>query len=419
LTRVLISIMIIILIKYPGITELIYPMNNLPVIIAGGGIGGLATALGLARKGFASIVLERADELGEIGAGIQIGPNAFHCFDYLGVGDEARAKAVYIDSLRLMDAVNGEPIATIPLEEEFRKRFRNPYAVVHRADLHGVLLDACRSSELIELRTSHSVTKYRQDGDSVQVHCHNRKPLQGCALIGADGLRSNIRQQLVGDGDPRVSGHTTYRSVIPTGQMPADLRWNAATLWAGPKCHIVHYPLKGWKLFNLVVTYHNDVTEAVAGKPVSKEEVYRGFEHIAPRARQIIEYGDNWKLWVLCDRDPILNWVDGRVALLGDAAHPMLQYFAQGACMAMEDAVCLSHMFEQYEDNIESALDHFMRQRRVRTARVQLDSRLIGEYIYHPHGAAAEVRNHVMSNLTPQQWFDKLEWLYGGTGLDA
>jgi len=259
---------------------------------------------------------------------------------------------------------------------------------------------------------------YRQDGDSVQVELERGKSLQGSALIGADGLHSDIRKQLVGDGEPRVSGHTTYRSVIPTEQMPQDLRWNAATLWAGPKCHIVHYPLKGWKLFNLVVTYHNDVQEAVAGKPVSKDEVRQGFEHISPRAQQIIEHGDNWKLWVLCDRDPILNWVDGRVALLGDAAHPMLQYFAQGACMAMEDAVCLGHMFEQHGVAVETALEQYMRQRRVRTTRVLLDSRLIGEYIYHPHGATAEVRDHVMSNLTPEQWYDKLDWLYGGTGLD-
>ena len=392
---------------------------NLPVLIAGGGIGGLATALGLARKGVASVVLERAAEIGEIGAGIQIGPNAFHCFDYLGVGDEARACAVYIDSLRLMDAVGGEPIATIPLEQEFREHFGNPYAVVHRADLHGVLLNGCRNSELIELRTRHRVSTYQQDGDSVTVDCDNGSKLRGRALIGADGLRSDVRQQLVGDGEPRVSGHTTYRSVIPTAQMPEELRWNAATLWAGPRCHIVHYPLKGWKVFNLVVTYHNDVDEAVAGKPVSRDEVRQGFEHIHPRARQIIEHGEDWKLWVLCDRDPILDWVDGRVALLGDAAHPMLQYFAQGACMAMEDAVCLAHMFEHHGDDVPDALDRYMRQRRVRTARVQLDSRLIGDYIYHPDGATAEVRNHVMSRLTPAQWYDKLGWLYGGTGLES
>jgi salicylate hydroxylase len=394
-------------------------MNSQPVLIAGGGIGGLATALGLARKGVRSIVLERAAELGEIGAGIQIGPNAFHCFDYLGVGDEARAKAVYIDSLRLMDAIKGEEITSIPLDAPFRERFKNPYAVVHRADLHGVLLEACRSNELIELRTSHTVERYEQDGNTVRVYCKDKGYLEGQALVGADGLRSNIRQQIVGDGEPRVSGHTTYRSVIPTEQMPEDLRWNAATLWAGPKCHIVHYPLKGWKLFNLVVTYHNDVKEAVSGKSVSKEEVRQGFEHVHPRAQQIIEHGENWKLWVLCDRDPVMNWVDGRVALLGDAAHPMLQYFAQGACMAMEDAVCMSHMFELYGEDVETALQQYLSQRMARTARVQLSSRLIGEYIYHPDGAKAAVRNQVMSRRTPEEWYNGLAWLYGGTGLDA
>ena len=220
------------------------------------------------------------------------------------------------------------------------------------------------------------------------------------------------------DGEPRISGHTTYRSVIPTEQMPEDLRWNAATLWAGPKCHIVHYPLKGWKVFNLVVTFHRDLQEAIVGRPVTREEVAQGFEHIHPKARQIIEHGDNWKLWVLCDRDPISNWVDGRVALLGDAAHPMLQYFAQGACMAMEDAVALSHCIENFGENVESALQRYQEMRRVRTARVQMNSRLIGEYIYHPDDAKAAVRNHVMRGMTPQQWYDQLNWLYGSNGLD-
>jgi 2-polyprenyl-6-methoxyphenol hydroxylase-like FAD-dependent oxidoreductase len=388
-----------------------------PIIIAGGGIGGLAAAVGLARKGVRSIVLEQAAELGEIGAGIQIAPNAFHCFDYLGVGDQARAGAVFIDKLRLMDGLSAEEVVHIPLDEPFRKRFRNPYAVVHRADLHGVLLAAARESGLVDLRTSHKVERYEQDGSGVTVHCAARAPIAGAALIGADGLRSPIRAQIVKDGEPRVSGHTTYRSVIPTEQMPEDLRWNAATLWAGPKCHIVHYPLKGWKVFNLVVTYHNDVKEAVAGVPVPVEEVMSGFAHIHPRAQKIIEHGSNWKLWVLCDREPVENWVDGHVALLGDAAHPMLQYFAQGAAMAMEDAVCLSHMVEAYPQDIDKALRAYQSQRIVRTARVQIDSRLIGEFIYHPGGAKAMVRNEIMRSLSAQDYYDRLEWLYGGTGL--
>lgn len=394
-------------------------MSDLPIIIAGGGIGGLAAACGLARKGYKSIVVEQAPQLGEIGAGIQIGPNAFHCFDYLGVGDEARSKAVYIDSLRLMDAQSAENITSIPLGEDFRKYFKNPYAVVHRADLHGVLLEYCEKSPLIEIRTDHIVTGYEQNGTEVSLFVRGREPIKGRFLIGAEGLRSPIRGQMVGDGEPRISGHTTYRSVIPTDQMPEDLRWNAATLWAGPKCHIVHYPLKGWKVFNLVVTYHRDLQEAIAGRPVTREEVAQGFEHIHPKVRQVIEHGDNWKLWVLCDREPISNWVDGRVALLGDSAHPMLQYFAQGACMAMEDAVALSHCIENYGEDIEDALQRYQKMRKVRTARVQINSRLIGEYIYHPDDAKADVRNHIMQSLTPEQWYDRLNWLYGSNGLEG
>lgn len=392
--------------------------DSKPVLIAGGGIGGLAVALGLAQKGIRSILLEKAAALGEIGAGIQLGPNAFHAFDYLGVGEAARNMAVYIDQLRLMDALTADEITHIDLGDSFRARFGNPYAVVHRGDLHGVFLRACERHELIELRVSSEVTGYEQDGSSVTAKLGNGERVVGRLLIGADGLWSNIRKQVTADGPPRVSGHTTYRSVIPTEQMPEDLRWNAATLWAGPKCHIVHYPLSGWKVFNLVVTYHNDAPEPVAGKPVSEDEVMRGFAHVHERAQSIIRHGTNWKLWVLCDRDPTERWIDGRVALLGDAAHPMLQYFAQGACQAMEDAVCLSHMLANHDDQ-SAALDAYRAQRFPRTARVQLMSRAIGEHVYHPAGDHARIRNAIMSAKSQNEWCDDIAWLYGGTGLGS
>jgi 2-polyprenyl-6-methoxyphenol hydroxylase-like FAD-dependent oxidoreductase len=388
-----------------------------PVLIAGGGIGGLAAALGLAQKGIRCILFEKASELGEIGAGIQLGPNAFHAFDYLGIGEAARGMAVYVDQMRLMDALTAEEITHVDLGDAFRARFKNPYAVVHRGDLHGVLLKACTEHALIELRVSSEVVGYDQDGASVTARLALGEPIAGSLLIGADGLWSNIRKQVVADGPPRVSGHTTYRSVIPTEQMPEDLRWNAATLWAGPKCHLVHYPLSGWKVFNLVVTCHNDAPAPVAGKPVSEDEVMRGFTHIHPRAQDIIRHGRNWKLWVLCDRDPVERWIDGRVALLGDAAHPMLQYFAQGACMALEDAVCLSHMLDADRDDPARALAQYRSQRFPRTARVQLQSRLIGEHIYHPAGEHARLRNAIMGAKTSEDYYNDLAWLYGGTGL--
>ncbi|WP_109465582.1 3-hydroxybenzoate 6-monooxygenase [Albibacillus kandeliae] len=390
------------------------------ILIAGGGIGGLATAIGLAQKGLDVLVLEKASQLGEIGAGIQLGPNAFHAFDYLGVGETARQMAVYIDNLRLMDALTGVEITRIPLGDAFRARMGNPYAVVHRGDLHGVFLKACQAHPKVELRTSSGVEGYEQDDTGVRAVLADGSRVEGRILIGADGLWSNIRKQMLQDGPPRVSGHTTYRSVIPTEEMPEDLRWNAATLWAGPKCHIVHYPLQGWKTFNLVVTYHNDAPEPVAGKPVSRDEVRRGFEHVAPVAQQIIDKADDWKLWVLCDRDPVMNWTDGKVALLGDAAHPMLQYFAQGACMAMEDAVSLSHLMGvRGFDGIEQTLVDYQNSRRLRAARVQLQSREIGQHVYHPAGAHAELRNAVMSARSPEEWYDQIDWLYGSTGLEG
>jgi len=391
---------------------------NLPVLIAGGGIGGLAAALGLARCGLAVTVFEKAAEFGEIGAGIQLAPNAFRALDRLGVGEAARAVAVFIDQLRLMDAMSGDEVAHVDLGPRFRARFGNPYAVIHRRDIHGVLLDAARAEPRITLRAGAEVVGYEDEGGGVHARLANGERVAGRALIGADGLRSRIRAQLIGDGAPRVSGHSTYRSVIETAKMPEDLRWNAATLWAGPKCHIVHYPLSGWKVFNLVATYHNDAPEAVSGKPVEREDVRRGFLHIHERPRRIIDHGEGWRLWVLCDRDPVAGWSRGRVSLLGDAAHPMLQYFAQGAAMALEDAVALAGSFARSHGDVEGALAAYAEARLLRTARVQLMSRAIGEHIYHPAGVHAALRNAIMSAKSDEEWYEILAWLYGGPPED-
>lgn len=381
-------------------------------LIAGGGIGGLAAALALANQGHRSVVLEQSPQLGEIGAGIQLAPNAFHAFDALGIGERARKGAVFVDELVLMDAAQGGRIVGIPVGERFRERFGNPYAVVHRADLHDALHDACRESGLVDLRVSSRVARYQQDENSVRVTLGNGEELAGAALIGADGLWSAVRTQVIGDGAPIVSGHTTFRSVIGTEKMPEELRWNAATLWAGPKCHLVHYPLKGWKVFNLVVTTDNAAPEAVAGKPVTKNEVHASFPQICDRARQIIEHGEDWKLWVLCHREPAYGWTDGRVTLLGDAAHPMLQYYAQGAAMAMEDAVCLGEMAGHYPNDPARAFKLYNRFRAPRTGRVQMGSRALGEYIFHPDGAKAEVRDVALRASSPEDFYNSLEWLY-------
>ncbi|WP_283818294.1 FAD-dependent monooxygenase [Bradyrhizobium guangxiense] len=221
------------------------------------------------------------------------------------------------------------------------------------------------------------------------------------------------------NGAPRIAGHTTYRSVIPTEQMPEDLRWNAATLWAGAKCHLVHYPFSGWKVFNLAIPCHNDPSEAFAARPVSHEEVMEGFRDVHPRAKAIIHHGKNWKAWVTCDRDPIERWSDGRVVLLGDAAHPMLQYFAQGACMALEDAVCLAEKVSERPFNVERALAQYQAARLLRTTRVQLQSRELGNHVYHPAGAHALLRNQIMRDMSLEQFCENLSWLYDVTAIAA
>jgi 2-polyprenyl-6-methoxyphenol hydroxylase-like FAD-dependent oxidoreductase len=388
------------------------------VIVAGGGIGGLSAALGLANKGCKVTVLEQADQFGEIGAGIQIGPNAFHALDYLGVGDAGRAKAVYVDRLIMMDGMTGEEIAHIPVDAPFRERFGNPYAVIHRSDLHGVLLDACRAHSDITLINRQRVVRYERNGSSVAVRTETADVFQGAAIIGCDGVRSKIREQLTGGDSIKLSGHVAYRAVLPIEQMPEDLRWNAATLWAGPKCHMVHYPLQGWKTFKLVATFLTDVENVGINEPGNREEILSRFGHIVPKARKLLEIPREWRRWVLGDREPIENWSDGCVTLLGDAAHPTHQYFAQGACMAMEDAVCLADQVERTQGNFEGAFRGYQENRIVRAYRVVLSSRMLGR-VYHAEGVERKIRNSVLGAKKPKDFYDSLQWLYGGTGLAA
>jgi 2-polyprenyl-6-methoxyphenol hydroxylase-like FAD-dependent oxidoreductase len=386
------------------------------IIVAGGGIGGTSAALGLARRGARVTVLEQADEFGEIGAGIQIGPNGFHAMDYLGVGKTCRERAVYIDALIMMDGLTGEQIFRAPVDEPFRKFMGNPYAVIHRVDLHSAFLDGCRENENVTLVNKERVVSYENTPNGVRVKTAAGSVYEADALIGADGINSAIRKQMTG-GDPlRLSGHVAYRAVLPIEQMPEDLRWNAATIWVGPKTHFVHYPLQGWKTFNLVATFVTDLKNVGSNEPGRREEVLEKFGHIVPRIRRILEIPENWRRWVLGDRDPIPTWIDGNVALLGDAAHPTYQYFAQGACMAMEDSVCLSDAFEKCGGDLKTAFKAYETARIPRAYRVVLSSRELGR-VFHVDGVERLVRNAWLKDKSPEEFNHSLHWLYGSNGL--
>ena len=385
--------------------------TDLPVLIAGGGIGGLSAALALARQGLRVKVLEQATELGEIGAGIQLGPNGFAAFDALGIGDHARALAVYTDEMVMHDALDETLVGRIPVGEAFRARFGNPYAVIHRADMHGALLQGAMASGLIECVTSTKVARVEQDDHSVTVIDSEGGRHVGLALVGADGVKSAVRQQFVGDA-ARVSGHVVYRAVVDKADFPEDLQWNAAAIWVGPNCHLVHYPLRGGEQYNVVVTFHSRNQEQWRVSEGSREEVLSYFEGICPKARQLIELPKDWKRWATADRDPIAQWTFGRVTLLGDAAHATLQYLAQGACTAMEDGVTLGEAMRVHHQDVAKAFAHYERSRVARTARVVLSSREMGR-IYHAKGVERLVRNDLWKGRTPERFYDAMEWLYG------
>ena len=385
--------------------------SGVPVLIAGGGIGGLSAALALARQGFGVKVLEQSPAIGEIGAGIQLGPNAFSAFDAMGIGEIARSRAVYTDELVMHDAMDETLVGRIPVGEAFRARFGNPYAVIHRADVHLSLLEGAQATGRIEFVTSTQVAHIEQDDAGVTVHDAKGGSHRGIALIGADGVKSAVRQQYVGDA-ARVSGHVVYRAVVEKDAFPADLQWNAASIWVGPDCHLVHYPLRGGRQYNVVVTFHSREVEEWSVTDGSREEVQSYFEGICPRARQLIELPNNWRRWATADRDPIATWTFGRATLLGDAAHPMLQYLAQGACMAMEDGVTLGEALRVHDGDFAKTFVLYERSRVARTARVVLSAREMGR-IYHAKGVERLVRNDLWKDRTPERFYDAVEWLYG------
>jgi salicylate hydroxylase len=387
--------------------------EELPVIVAGGGIGGLAAALALVRQGFQVTVLEQAPEIGEIGAGIQLGPNAFHAFDALGVGDKARGRAVYTECMVMHDAVDETLVGRLETGEAFRQRFGNPYAVIHRADVHLSLLEGAQETGRVTFHTNTRVERIEQaeGAGTVTAIDQNGHRWTGQALIGAEGGKSVLRAQYVND-PPRVTGHVVYRAVVEKEDFPENLRWNAASLWAGPKCHLVHYPLRGGEQYNVVVTFHSRQQEQWGVTDGSKEEVESYFQGICPKARQLIDLPKSWKRWATADREPIDNWVFGRATLLGDAAHPTTQYMAQGACMAMEDAVTLGEALRVSGHDWNAALQLYQRNRVTRTARIVLSGREMGR-LYHAAGVERLVRNSLWKGRSQERFYDAMEWLYG------
>ena len=394
-------------------------MSSLPVLVLGGGIGGLAAALALARQGCRVRLYEQGSELKEIGAGIQLGPNVYHMFEVLGLTGAVERWSAHPENLIMMDALTGEEVTRLPVgSAEFRERFRGyPYGVIHRGDLYQVLLEACRAEPGIELNENRKGLDFEDRGERVALRLEGGEAIEGACLVGADGLWSKVRARILGDGKPRVSGHIAYRAVLARADVPDDLWQNNIVLWAGPKTHLVHYPLRRGELYNLVAVFHSDRYEEGWDVYGDSDELRRKFEHERPEVKRLLEKINVWKMWVLCDREPARRWSRGRVTLLGDAAHPTLQYLAQGANMAIEDAVVLAACAQRHGFDWERCFRSYEDARYKRTARVQIMSRYYGD-AYHAAGVVRELRNDI---LAPQPGaapdFEGVAWLYDGISL--
>src|SRR6202790_4832563 len=366
-----------------------------PILIAGGGIGGLAAAYALACKGFPVRVLEQAPEFKELGAGIQLGPNIFKAVDKLGLKEALLADVWQPGALEMLSALTGAQVARVPLDQAFTDRFQQPYAVTHRADIHAVFLKACQGNNLVTLETQRQVEGFEQDDDGVTVTLQTGERVRGRALIGCDGVWSKIREQIIGDGKPRVSGHIAFRAVLKRDEVPGDLWQPDVVLWAGPRTHFVHYPLRRGELYNLVAVFHSDRYEEGWNAEADARALWEHFKGQRPEVLRMLDRIATWRMGVLGAREPVKDWSQGRVTLLGDSAHPMLQYLAQGACMATEDAVWLAEKMAEQPADLPAAFKAYVQHRYLRTARVELMARVYGDF-YHARGPVAELRDQML-----------------------
>ena len=384
-----------------------------PIVIVGGGLGGLTSALALGRAGRPVRVLEQAPEFGAIGYGIQLGPNVIPMFDRLGVTAAMLAQGDLPDACLMVDAYTGEEITRVPLGPSFRARFRHPYLIIHRVDLHHVLMDACRSQPDIAFVPDATVTAFEDRGDRVIVTTADGRRIAGAALIGADGLRSTVRTLLRQEGEPHHFGYVAQRTLVPMRDVPDPVPRQNVYLWAGPGFHMVHYPLRHGSVFNIVAVYRTATFADRLTESEHRAEVVRTFAGTHPAMQAMLGMMNLERRWPLADRDPIRHWHQGRVALVGDAAHPTLQSFAQGACMAIEDGVCLADCIDRADGDYPRAFAAYEAARYLRTARLQLESRSMWD-VYHAEGIAREVVRHTFAGRTEDDMFRCLAWLYDG-----
>jgi salicylate hydroxylase len=398
-------------------------MSDAPhALIAGAGIGGLTTSLALARCGWRVTLLERSRLADDVGAGLQISPNASTILRELGVLARLAATSLAPDAIHVRRGRDGGTIARLPLEDAER-RWGAPYLLVHRSDLHRALIEAVADEPAIKLHAECTLAGFtaREDGVTIAAsHGATRLSFAADCLIGADGLRSLVRARLAEtqnkrDDVPDRARHVAWRTLIRSDRVAADMRRPESALWLGAGAHLVHYPLRGGSVINLVAVLDEtaaiDWTADMWSEPGDPRRIAARFASLDRSIRALIAAADDWRIWPLVERNPPPAWAAGRVALLGDAAHPILPFLAQGAAQAIEDAAALAGCLKPGSE-IAPALAKFVGARQVRVRRVQRESRRQAA-IYHASGPAAVLRDLAIRALGPQRMIARYDWLYG------
>ena len=381
------------------------------VLIAGGGIGGLSTAIALGRRGIPSTVMERSSFADQTGAGIQLGPNATSVLRDLGVLDRIKNRLFRPESVVIFDAVSGERLASMPLGGTIEKAYGAPYLTLHRADLHAGLIAACRTLWNIELLEHIPATGVGSYDDRIVVTSEGRKSREGSCLVAADGLWSEVRQRIAPGSSLRYAGATAWRALQPRLSTAAPFDAPNVGLWLGPRAHLVHYPVLGGAALNIVVIVENDEAPKDLAAEANPGPLLARLEGWAKPVRDLAAEARSWRCWPLYRLSSLRKWHDGRILLIGDAAHPVLPYLAQGAALAIEDAAVVAEHFARHRGEPHLAFRDYEAARRRRTADVQRLARLYG-WAYHWRGPLAAMRNTLLKRSSPQRLLERLAWLY-------